>query len=181
MTCEIADRQNAATVTDMIQISLVVNVPFAHHVIVPHVHIEAAVTVDLHAAIDWSASDEHLMSVDAVGIRHHLETRLGELIAGRMLIWQQEVGVDTRHPDLPKGMAHIQFAETITPCRPTIEALTLLTAAVVQEAVDLLHPDGEVAVAGIRFAESSRTAGVLAAGDVHDAASVGQRLWRDFL
>lgn len=163
-------------------IQITSNVPFGHLVVEPHIHLDAQITVDLRSALDLNPrSDGYLMTVDAVGVRRRVEDRLSGLIAGKMLIWEEELGTETGKAALPEGITQLAFQDTVTPVRPTIEALTFLTAAVVCEQVELLYPDGGVQVAGVRFAETRRTAGVLNDDEVADAAALGLKLWKRFL
>lgn len=151
---------------------------FGHHVLDPHYHpdalLEVVVSTELH---NEPGHPLHLMGADVVALRHAVERQLYDTIAGRMIIWDQELEHSRAMATVvPEGLVAPQLAETVWPLRPTIEALTLLTALLADQSLDGLG-DRNARLEEVRFHETPRTAGILLGGEMDDAIRAARQLF----
>jgi len=148
-----------------------VEVMFGHHVVEPHFHGDAHVVVELssHVALE-AGSGQSMLGVDVATFRAHLEAGLSERICGRLLVWDRELDEAASMEVVPadKGVVVPQLVVTPWPVRPTIETVTLVVAALVQECARAC--DGPVArVESVCVFESRRSAGCLRGGAIDTA------------
>lgn len=148
------------------------NFAFAHCVLEPHFHHDAAVEFEFSSELcEDPTSAAYLMGTDAVAVRLFMEREVGEWLANRILIWDQEAdkfrGVPIAHEP---GRVMPPLPEALWSVRPTIEALTFTLAHIAMAA--LAHSN-DVTAQPERLVvfETSRTAGVLLQHQIVAAAA----------
>lgn len=144
--------------------------PFAHHVVNPHYHPAASLTVTVSSELCPDPTSElFMMGVDGVAIRAHLEERLLASIAHHYIVWDQEVEQAAEMKMVTdKGVLLPQLPMTLWSVRPTVEVVMLVCLSIANRAVSMTN-DPTARIERLVFAETARTSALVEGEQVQAA------------
>jgi hypothetical protein len=154
---------------------------FGHFVTDPHFHPDAAVELLISSEMCIEPDHPlHMMGADGVAVRFCLERLLAERLAGRLVIWDQELDAARAMPLQRRtiGIVAPVLVETVWPVRPTIETVTMFVALMCVEAVAAAN-DPTARIEEIRMFETERTAGVVRTEELDDFLAAARSVFLD--
>jgi hypothetical protein len=155
-----------------------VQFPFGHFVIDPHFHPGALVEVLVSSELCIDPGHElHMIGVDGVAVRRMLEHGIGAHLAGRMLVWADELEKSqSMSLDVPKGLVAPALVETVWSVRPTVEAVSMLVASMCAHALRATG-DPTARIEEVRVFETERTGSVFLAHQLDEVLAASQSLF----